>query len=395
MSSIRVDKHTRNFTIVDNTCLKDDGLSARAKGIFVYLMSLPHDWVIVKKELFTHFKEGEKALETAFKELRDSGYLTKEPTRKNNGQLSGWDWTIHETPVCNNKKQNDVKGNGNKPYDTSLCCTEHPISARSVSRATENGVDGFRELLSTEVQSTERKVSTPPLPPPSEDEFEEEEKSISVTWRDYPSVGEFLQDNPGVSLTASDFLSIWSERSVYTDRKVRPTPKNLKKVEDFAEFSECDMNYLCSYLSDYCLLIADDSFPQKQEIYRLDTWFDDFDHVRELVRRHRDHVHKKTNEQRAFAFRSFNMPFIRATEAYANGSIRKLDYTIDPDLTSHPYILLLCDLKANDLMTYHLGWLNLPGCPKFEFLEAFIEKNYPHLLTRFHKILETYELRRP
>lgn len=96
MSIIRREK-TDNYSIIHNECFRNDRLSARAKGLFAYLMSLPDDWKIYKSELQNHFTEGRDAINTAFRELEEFGYVDKEPVQEENGQLSGWNYTIYES----------------------------------------------------------------------------------------------------------------------------------------------------------------------------------------------------------------------------------------------------------------------------------------------------------
>jgi hypothetical protein len=71
----RLKNKTGNFTIVLNEVFKRSDLSARAKGIYAYIMTLPDDWLICKQELYTHFAEGKAALDTGFKELETTGYI--------------------------------------------------------------------------------------------------------------------------------------------------------------------------------------------------------------------------------------------------------------------------------------------------------------------------------
>jgi len=44
MSIFRIKKHTSPYVILDKTCLEEDALSWRAKGIHAYLISKPDDW---------------------------------------------------------------------------------------------------------------------------------------------------------------------------------------------------------------------------------------------------------------------------------------------------------------------------------------------------------------
>ena len=57
-----------NFTILDNTCIRDRRLSLKAKGLHTYFMSLPRDWKLYKSELVNHFKDGIDSVNSAIKE---------------------------------------------------------------------------------------------------------------------------------------------------------------------------------------------------------------------------------------------------------------------------------------------------------------------------------------
>ena len=96
MGIIRREK-SENYSVIYNECFQNPELSARAKGIFAYLMTLPDDWKIYKRELTKHFKEGRDALNKAFEELEGCGYITKKPERGEGGRLGGWDYTVYES----------------------------------------------------------------------------------------------------------------------------------------------------------------------------------------------------------------------------------------------------------------------------------------------------------
>lgn len=93
---IKVSEKTENFSIIINEVAKRKDLSARAKGIYYYLMTLPKDWKLYKEELVTHFTEGKDAINTAFKELEKAGYITKTQLKKD-GKFDGWEYKIYES----------------------------------------------------------------------------------------------------------------------------------------------------------------------------------------------------------------------------------------------------------------------------------------------------------
>ena len=77
-------KKERNYTVLDNSFIKDVKLSWKAKGVMAYLLSLPEDWTIHLSEIEKHASDGKSALRSAINELKDLGYLKAEQKRENN-----------------------------------------------------------------------------------------------------------------------------------------------------------------------------------------------------------------------------------------------------------------------------------------------------------------------
>jgi hypothetical protein len=93
---IKIEK-TGNYSVIANECFKNLNLSARAKGIYGYIMTLPLNWKLYKSELYNHFTEGRDALNTAFKELEDFGYITKIQNKREDGTFLSYQYTIYES----------------------------------------------------------------------------------------------------------------------------------------------------------------------------------------------------------------------------------------------------------------------------------------------------------
>lgn len=74
---VKVANKTDNFTIISNDVARRKDISARAKGLYFYLMTLPTNWEIHKAEIFEHFTEGRDAMNKAFNELIENGYIEK------------------------------------------------------------------------------------------------------------------------------------------------------------------------------------------------------------------------------------------------------------------------------------------------------------------------------
>ena len=83
-----------NFSVIGNECLREKGLSAKAKGVYAYLMTLPDDWKIHRNELLTHFTDGKHSIQSAFRELKKFGYVKTIPRKNKMGKFEGWDYEI-------------------------------------------------------------------------------------------------------------------------------------------------------------------------------------------------------------------------------------------------------------------------------------------------------------
>lgn len=75
--SIRINKR-RGYTVIPNGLLPEGKITARAWGIYAYLLSRPEGWVIHVRQLQQVFTEGRDAIYTAMRQLRDVGLLEME-----------------------------------------------------------------------------------------------------------------------------------------------------------------------------------------------------------------------------------------------------------------------------------------------------------------------------
>ncbi|MBR4321792.1 hypothetical protein [Treponema sp.] len=94
-----VKRHRKdNFTILDNTCIRDDRISWKAKGVHTYLMSLPDDWKIHISEIVNHSSDGKAALYSAIQMLEEYGYIKKIRNRRKDGCFENTVYQVFESP---------------------------------------------------------------------------------------------------------------------------------------------------------------------------------------------------------------------------------------------------------------------------------------------------------
>ena len=93
---IRV-KKSINYSVISNQALRDPSLSAKAKGLFAYVMTLPNDWKLYVRELCKHFTDGRDSIYNGLKELIAARYLLKRVIRKE-GRYGGVEYIFRENP---------------------------------------------------------------------------------------------------------------------------------------------------------------------------------------------------------------------------------------------------------------------------------------------------------
>lgn len=98
MAILRNDSRNQ-YTVVNHSILRDNRLSLKGLGLLVRLLSLPDNWDFSEKGLMAILsQDGQTSIRTGLKELENLGYLTRERTRGEKGQILDVVWTIRETP---------------------------------------------------------------------------------------------------------------------------------------------------------------------------------------------------------------------------------------------------------------------------------------------------------
>jgi len=165
MDSIRRIKKTNNFTAVNNDFIRDEKLSWKAKGIIIYLMSLPDDWKIYLSELANHAKDGRDSTNNGIKELIENGYCKRTEVRDSNGTFAGYNYEISDTK--------DFQPQTEKPQ-TENPHTENPFTDNPQLQNTNNNKEYNKP-------NTDNNLFDPPINiPPKKFNFKETLLSLGV-----------------------------------------------------------------------------------------------------------------------------------------------------------------------------------------------------------------------
>lgn len=142
MESGIIRKKRKNFSQISNTVLLDNNLSLKAKGLYGLiesLISIP-DFKLYKSTLPKYTKEKETAVEAAWKELKEAGYLLQEkiqtpkgfiyeydlldepekptPRKPTPGKTQSGKSQMWENGVYNNTQENNIKINNTNNNNT-------------------------------------------------------------------------------------------------------------------------------------------------------------------------------------------------------------------------------------------------------------------------------------
>lgn len=116
----KIERRERNFTMVDNSILENDKMSFEAKGILIYLLSKPPEWIVRRADLMKKAGRGKVYIKRVIDELTASGHIKVEQTRDDKGKLAVTHYTVFEEPCagypCAGYPPAGNPSAGNRPY---------------------------------------------------------------------------------------------------------------------------------------------------------------------------------------------------------------------------------------------------------------------------------------
>jgi hypothetical protein len=105
----RVVKNKDNpYVMIDRRPVDNPKLSYKAKGILTYLLSRPDGWEVSVADLIKHGAEGEAAIRSGLKELKQVGHM-KYTQARDQGRITGWLIEVFEVPISPDRDFQDVE----------------------------------------------------------------------------------------------------------------------------------------------------------------------------------------------------------------------------------------------------------------------------------------------
>lgn len=148
MSEIRVGRR-RGYTVVENGLLPEGEakISARAWGVYVYLLSRPPGWIVRPGHLQTVFTEGRDAVYGAIRELVSAGLMVKE-TYRNEAGLPRQRFAIPDEPGADSP-DTDSQDTGFPDPGFPDPEKPHPSHSREITTPEK---DSLRDSASAEIE---------------------------------------------------------------------------------------------------------------------------------------------------------------------------------------------------------------------------------------------------
>lgn len=145
------------FTIVPNEVVRDDRLSAKARGIFILILSQPDDWIVNLEWIKGQVKEGRDAIAKVMKELMACGYCRKINVRDERCNLVRTVWQFkdfRDAGFPSSGKPEAGKTDTTNTMVTNTMVTKEPLGAFQPERDFPVDEDDMMENIEREIGYT-------------------------------------------------------------------------------------------------------------------------------------------------------------------------------------------------------------------------------------------------
>jgi len=102
-TNVQVNKKKTFHKTINTKFTKDATLSLRAKGLMIYLLSMPDNWKGQLYQITTGSSDTPYGVKTAMKELVEKGYAMRKWNDKVDGQFQGSYYIISDTREFSNE----------------------------------------------------------------------------------------------------------------------------------------------------------------------------------------------------------------------------------------------------------------------------------------------------
>lgn len=165
MSIQRAPRPDSSFYVLDKAISEDKRLSWPARGMLIYLLGKPDNWIVSTAALVNETaaaigkSSGRDGVRVILAELVQAGYLSRKKSRGEGGLLAGVDYVVHECPVhpgtekpCPVKPSPD-KPSPEKPGPVEPAPVNPPQTRTDKKQELSNNKEGDKQTLRTSFAS--------------------------------------------------------------------------------------------------------------------------------------------------------------------------------------------------------------------------------------------------
>jgi hypothetical protein len=115
---IRKGKYKENYAVIPNSLAQHRGMSFEARGMLLYLLSKPGEWIVQETDLKREAEIGTHRVRRIIRELIEIGYLQKARRRKDDGTYMAVEYEVFPKPQPSivQKSTVDNSSTDNQPH---------------------------------------------------------------------------------------------------------------------------------------------------------------------------------------------------------------------------------------------------------------------------------------
>ena len=208
------------YVVIARTMAQDSSLSLRARGLLLYLLSLPDDWKVYISHLAKVNQEGRHSITMAMNELIEAGYCSKEKFKDEHGRYAGWKYTIYENkrlPKAENRKSEIPKSEILKSENRKL----QSSNSNKVEIETKKDKQSTEEIDSADAESS---------PHDSKQKSNQETKDDIETERKIHEIVSYLNEKTGKHFPGTRKVT---KRHIRARLREKHTLDDFKRVIDY------------------------------------------------------------------------------------------------------------------------------------------------------------------
>jgi len=136
----------KDYTIIENACLRDMSLDIAERGLLVTMLSLPNNWDFSGIGLTSILPCDKSKVFSTLKKLEKAGYLKRERIYID-GKITDWEYRIYGRPIFKEDacRENDSENINDENVDNpSLSVDNSAKNVDNISNSVDNYVDNFK-----------------------------------------------------------------------------------------------------------------------------------------------------------------------------------------------------------------------------------------------------------